>query len=91
MAQPGIALIKVHRGSKLDKHSTFVITQLIDLLKSEVHSSSAFKFAELVKSLHSAFVHTESVTDSYRVTMQLVPNLPLPSKHKFCFSMRPMY
>ena len=27
----------------------------------------------------------------YRVTIQVVPNLPLTSKQKFRFSMRPMY
>ena len=27
----------------------------------------------------------------YRVTIQVVPNLLLTSKEKFCFSMRPMY
>ena len=32
-----------------------------------------------------------NVKPLYRVTIQVVPNLPLTSKQKFCYSIRPMY
>ena len=42
-------------------------------------------------SIHSYRVGSGFTTWHYRVTLQVVSNIPLTSKQKLCFSMRPMY
>ena len=37
------------------------------------------------------FIRKHQIHYRYRVTIQVVSNLPLKSKQMFCFSMRPMY